>query len=74
MNIVKSMMRFFVLYLRGETLKAAMYIMNKISSKLVPSTPFELWTSRKLSLKHLYVWSCPKIIICLGLINTNKSL
>ena len=36
-----------------------MYLLNRISSKVVPKTPFELWTGRKSSLKHLHVWSCP---------------
>ena len=41
------------------TLKTAVYLLNRISSKTVPKTPFELWTRRKPSLKHLHVWSCP---------------
>lgn len=36
-----------------------MYILNWVSSKAVPKTPFELWTDRKLSLEHLHVWGCP---------------
>ena len=40
-------------------LKTAVYLLNRIPSKVVPKTPFELWTGRKLSLRHLYVWGCP---------------
>ena len=40
-------------------LKTAVYLLNKIPSKAVPKTPFELWTGRKPSLRHLHVWSCP---------------
>jgi hypothetical protein len=41
------------------SLKTAVYILNRVPSKAVPKTPFELWTRRKLSLRHLYVWGCP---------------
>ena len=40
-------------------LKTAVYLLNRIPSKAVPKTPFELWTGRKPSLRHLHVWSCP---------------
>ena len=43
----------------GEALKTAMYILNRVPSKAVPTTPFELWTSRKPSLRHLHIWGCP---------------
>src|SRR5436189_1273475 len=39
-------------------LKTAMYILNRVPSKAVPKTSFELWTGRKPSLKHLHVWGC----------------
>jgi len=38
-------------------LKTAMYLLNMVPSKAVQKTPFELWTNRKPSLRHLYVWS-----------------
>jgi len=31
---------------------------HRIPSKAVQKTPFELWTSRKPSLRHLHVWGC----------------
>ena len=37
-------------------LKTVMYLLNKVPSKVVQKTPFELWTSRKPSLRHLHVW------------------
>ncbi|PON70657.1 Ribonuclease H-like domain containing protein [Parasponia andersonii] len=40
-------------------LKIAIYILNKVPSKAVPKTSFELWTGKRLSLSHLHVWSCP---------------
>jgi len=36
----------------------AIYLLNKVPSKDVQKTPFELWTSRKPRLRHLHVWGC----------------
>ena len=46
-------------YLWGEAIKTAIYILNRVPSKSVPKTPFELWTSRKPSLNHFRVRGCP---------------
>ena len=46
-------------YLWGEAIKTANYILNRVPSKSVPKTPFELWTNRKPSLNHFQVWGCP---------------
>ena len=46
-------------YLWGGAIKTANYILNRVPSKSVPKTPFELWTSRKPSLNHFRVWGCP---------------
>jgi len=35
-----------------------MYLLNRVPSKAVQKTPFELWTGRKPNLRHLYVWGC----------------
>ena len=32
--------------------------MNRIPSKAVAKTPYELWTSKKPSIRHLHVWGC----------------
>ena len=45
-------------FLWGEALKIALYILNRVPTKVVPLTPFELWTGRKPSLNHLKVWGC----------------
>jgi len=37
-------------------LKTVVYLLNMVPSKVVQKTPFELWTSRKPSLRHLHVW------------------
>ncbi|KAA0035715.1 Retrovirus-related Pol polyprotein from transposon TNT 1-94 [Cucumis melo var. makuwa] len=39
-------------------LRTAQYLLNRVPSKSVPKTPFELWTGRKPSLRHLHVWGC----------------
>ena len=46
-------------YLWGEAIKIANYILNRVPSQSVPKTPFQLWTSRKPSLNHFWVWGCP---------------
>ena len=43
----------------GEALKAAAYILNRVPTKAVAETPYELWVGRKPSLKHFHVWGCP---------------
>ena len=61
MEMVRSMMSysFVPISLWGEALKTAMYILNRVPSKVVPKTPFELWTGRKPSLRHIHIWGCP---------------
>nr|KYP41105.1 Retrovirus-related Pol polyprotein from transposon TNT 1-94 [Cajanus cajan] len=43
----------------GEALKTAVYILNRVPSKAVNKTPYELWTGKRPSLKHLHIWGCP---------------
>jgi hypothetical protein len=42
-----------------EALKMAMYILNRVPTKAIPKTPFELWKGWKLSLRHMHIWGCP---------------
>jgi hypothetical protein len=42
-----------------ETLKTTIHILNRVPSKAVPKTPYELWTEREPSLKHLRMWESP---------------
>jgi len=60
MDMVKSMLSNLTLpvSLWMYALKMTMYLLNRISSKAVPKTPFELWTNRTLSKRHLKVWGC----------------
>jgi hypothetical protein len=41
-----------------EALKTAIHILNRVPSKAVPKTPYELWTGRKSTLNYLHVWGC----------------
>ena len=57
MDIVRSMMsnpslpKSFWMY----ALKIATYLFNRIPSKVVQKTHFELWTGRKPSLRHPHI-------------------
>ena len=42
-----------------KALKTATYSVNRVSTKTVVKTPYELWIGKKPSLKHFYVWRCP---------------
>ena len=39
-------------------LKTAINILNRVPSKSVPKTPYELWTGKEPSLNYLRVWGC----------------
>lgn len=45
MDMVRSMLSNseLPLFLWSETLKTAVYVLNRVPSKAVPKTPFELW-------------------------------
>jgi transposase InsO family protein len=61
MDMVRSMMSYSTLPLGlwMEALKTAIHIFNRVPSKSVPKTPYELWTGRVPSLRHLRVWGSP---------------
>ena len=39
-----------------KALKTTIYIINRVTSKSVPKTPYELWTGKEPSLNYLRVW------------------
>lgn len=41
-----------------EALKNSAYILNRVPSKAIAKTPYELWTCKRPSIKHLHVWGC----------------
>ena len=61
MEMVRSMMSHSSLPISMwmYALRTAMYLLNRVPGKAVSKTPFELWTGRKPSLRHLHVWGCP---------------
>ena len=48
MDMVRSMISYFTLPLSlwMEALKTSIHILNRVPSKSVPKTPYELWTGR----------------------------
>ena len=61
MDMVRSMMSHagLSLYLWGEAINTAQYILNRVPSKSMPKTPYELWTGAKPKIEHIKVWGCP---------------
>ena len=49
----------FLNFLWTEALKTATYILNRVPTKAIAKTPFELWKGWKPSLRHMRVWGCP---------------
>ena len=60
MDMVRSMISYSTLpiSLWMEALKTAIHILNRVPSKSVPKTPYELWTGKEPSLNYLRVWGC----------------
>ena len=42
-----------------EALKMEAYILNRVSTKVVAKTPFELFYGWKPSSRHMHIWRCP---------------
>jgi len=61
MDMVKSMLANTNLpqSLWTEALKTAVHILNRVPSKAIPKTPYEIWTGRKPSLRYMKIWGCP---------------
>jgi hypothetical protein len=60
-DMVRSMISYSTLpvSLWMEALKPAIHILNRVPSKSVPKTPYEMWTGRVPLLNHLRVWGSP---------------
>jgi hypothetical protein len=41
-----------------EALKPVVYILNRVPSKSVLKTLYEMWIGKKSTLNYLYVWGC----------------
>ncbi|MDF3568372.1 DDE-type integrase/transposase/recombinase, partial [Enterobacter hormaechei] len=55
MDMVRSMLSYTDMSISflGYALETAAYLLNRVPSKSVPKTPYELWYGKKPSLKHL---------------------
>nr|KAJ0225474.1 hypothetical protein LSAT_V11C100003670 [Lactuca sativa] len=42
----------------GEALLTACYAHNRITSRVIPTSPYELWKGRKPNIDYLKVWGC----------------
>ncbi|KAL8097695.1 hypothetical protein AgCh_030709 [Apium graveolens] len=64
LDMVRSMMSYANLpvFLWGYALETSTYLLNKVPSKSVPQTPYEIWKERKPSLKHVKIWGCPAYV------------
>ena len=61
LDMVRSMMSFADLPISfwGYALETAAYLLNRVPTKSVVSTPYEIWKGKKLDLKVVKIWGCP---------------
>ncbi|MDM1575528.1 integrase catalytic domain-containing protein, partial [Escherichia coli] len=61
LDMVRSLMSFTDLpvFLWGHSLLTAIYLLNRVPSKTVPTMPYEMWHGKKSSLSYLKIWGCP---------------
>ena len=71
LDMVRSMVSFtdLPMYLWGYALQTAAHILNKVPSKSVHKTPYEIWTGSRPSLNYIKIWGCPAYV---KLVNTDK--
>ena len=60
LDMVWSMMCFIKFFISfwGYALKTAAYILNRIPSKSMSSTPYKIWRGKKSNFKYLRIWGC----------------
>ncbi|RVW12616.1 Retrovirus-related Pol polyprotein from transposon TNT 1-94 [Vitis vinifera] len=65
LDMMRSMMSFSTLPTSfwGYALENAGYLLNLASSKSVPLTIMEMWTSHKPGLHHVHIWGCPAHVL-----------
>ena len=64
LDMVRSMMGFagLPISLWRYALESACYLLNRVSSKSVTKTSYEIWIGRKPVLSHLRVWRYPAYV------------
>ena len=45
-----------------HVLETAIYLLNRVPSKSVSSTPYEIWRGKQPNLKYLKIWGCPAYV------------
>ena len=50
------------LYFWEHTLLTIVYLLNRILSKSIPITAYEIWHGKKSSLDYLKTWGCPAYV------------
>ena len=60
LDMVRSMMSYtdLPISLWGFALQMACYVLNRVPSKSVSTTPYEIWHGKAPSLKHIKIWGC----------------
>ena len=58
--MVRSMMNYadLLVSLWGYALETAAYILNRVPTKSVVSTPYEIWNGKRPNLKYVKIWGC----------------
>jgi len=64
LDMVRSMMSLAELpkSFWGFALETAVYVLNRVPSKSVDLTPYEIWYSKKPALSHIKIWGCPAYV------------
>ncbi|KAM1074319.1 hypothetical protein ACFX2B_019090 [Malus domestica] len=64
MNMVRSMMSSANLPVTfwGYALYTAVYLLNRVPSKSVSQTPYEIWHGKSTNLNHIRIWGCPAYV------------
>ena len=64
LDMIRSMMGFagLPISLWGYAFESTCYLLNRVPSKFVAKTPYEIWIGRKPVLSHLRVWGCPAYV------------
>ena len=46
----------------GYALETVVYLLNRVPSKSVDATPYEIWYGKKPILSYLRIWGCPAYV------------
>ena len=44
-------------------LEISVYLLNRVPSKSVPKTPYEMWKGVKPIVNHICIWGCPAHVL-----------